>query len=56
MKVISYICIVKQNFTLMKQKFIDLVEQCCDDIRRYPEDMETYLNLIVDICKLNKID
>lgn len=40
----------------MKEKDIELIEQCCDCVRLYPEDMDKYLKFIVSICKLNKID
>lgn len=40
----------------MKQKDIDLIVHLCDEIRRYPDFRDTSLDLIVSICKLNKID
>lgn len=40
----------------MNQKYIDMVESLCDDVRNHPDSADKYLNLIVSICKLNKID
>lgn len=40
----------------MEQKYIEMVESLCDDVRNNPVEADKYLKLIVSICKLNKID
>ena len=40
----------------MNQKDINMIETLCNGVRNYPNDADMYLNLIVSICKLNKID
>lgn len=40
----------------MDKRLFDLIVSICADIRKYPEDMDAYLKLIVSICELNKLD
>lgn len=35
----------------MRANSIDLVKKCCDSIRKYPDDMDAFLNLIVAVCE-----
>ena len=39
----------------MEEKYIEMVESLCDDVRNNPADADKCLKLIVAICKLNKI-
>ena len=40
----------------MEKKYIDMIESLCDDVRKYPDNADKFLNLIVSICKFHKID